>query len=219
MEKGMQRRTLVKGTALALSTVIASSISGCLTKELYSDSPSYDAYTETISQIYITADEKNFVILGKKHHYIVSVAPELAKAMKSGLHARMQAEFLPIYIDENQGLQGILFLRIPEMDTLEERQLSEAEALGFRLTWPANTMTHRYEITGTRYASTKDLMAEQATTLNTTYTLQVYAIRRKNKVTRVLMTPITATTDGVLMILAIPLIPIVLLSTAPFKVK
>lgn len=222
MLKGMHRRTFMKGTAWVLNATILSSITGCFrhfTQDLYSDVPSYvyDTETETVDQLYITGDKKNFVILGEKYHYIVPVDPELGKAITSDLHPRMQAEFEPIYVDDNQQINGTLLLRISDIDKLDHSQVSEAKALGFYLRSSENTMVSYFSFTGHRYNTTIDLTAQRPTKLNKTYTLEVHVHHQKNKVVQVLMTPITVAADGVSMIISIPLIPFVFAAAAPFR--
>ncbi|NBF04109.1 hypothetical protein GV819_17630 [Pseudomonas sp. Fl5BN2] len=219
MQKGMPRRALLKGTLLALSAVVVGSLSGCLTRKLYEDRASDEVYTETVSQFYITADEKSLVILGKKYHYFMLVDPELLKVIKSGLHGKMQAEFLPISVTYWQTLEGEFILRIPQMDQLDASQVNEAKALGFVASKSQNALQQRYAIRGSRFESGRDISAHQASPLNSTYTLHFSAYRKKSKVTQVLLTPVTVTADGVLTILALPLLPLAFMAAQPFKVK
>lgn len=219
MQKGIPRRGLLKGTVVALGAVVAGSLGGCLTSQLYEKRGSDEVYTETVGQFYITADEQSFVIIGKQYHYFMQVDPELLKAIRSGLHGKMQAEFLPISVTYWQNLVGEFILRIPQLDQLEPGQIDEAKALGFVASPSQNALLHRYAIRGSRFTSKRDITAYQANPLNSTYTLHFSAYREKSKVTQVLLTPVTVTADGVLMILALPLLPLGLMAAKPFKVK
>ncbi|MFJ7141702.1 hypothetical protein [Pseudomonas protegens] len=219
MQKGTPRRALLKGTVMALGAAVAGSLGGCLTSRLYESRASNEVYTETVSQFYITADAKSFVILGKKYHYFVIVDPELLQAIKSGLHGKMQAEFSQILVNAWQNLEGELVLRIPGLDQLDAHQIDEAKALGFVAARSQNALLHRYAIRGSRFESKRDISAYPANALNSTYTLNFSAYREKSKVGQVLLTPVTLTADGVLTILALPLLPVAFMAAQPFRVK
>ena len=219
MQKRTPRRALLKGTVMALGAAVAGSLGGCLTSRLYESRASNEVYTETVSQFYITADAKSFVILGKQYHYFVMVDPELLKAIKSDLHGKMQAEFSQILVNAWQNLEGELVLRIPGLDQLDAQQIDAAQALGFVVARSQNALLHRYAIRGSRFESKRDISAYPANALNSTYTLNFSAYREKSKVGQVLLTPVTVTADGVLMILALPLLPVAFMAAQPFRVK
>ncbi|WP_445495194.1 hypothetical protein [Pseudomonas sp. 8(2025)] len=219
MQKGTPRRALLKGTVMALGAAVAGSLGGCLTSRLYESRASNEVYTETVSQFYITADAKSFVIFGKQYHYFVMVDPELLKAIKSDLHGKMQAEFSQILVNAWQNLEGELVLRIPGLDQLDAQQIDAAQALGFVVARSQNALLHRYAIRGSRFESKRDISAYPANALNSTYTLYFSAYREKSKVGQVLLTPVTLTADGVLTILALPLLPVAFMAAQPFRVK
>ncbi len=219
MQKGTPRRALLKGTVMALGAAVAGSLGGCLTSRLYESRASNEVYTETVSQFYITADAKSFVILGKQYHYFVMVDPELLKAIKSDLHGKMQAEFSQILVNAWQNLEGELVLRIPGLDQLDAQQIDAAQTLGFVVARSQNALLHRYAIRGSRFESKRDISAYPANALNSTYTLNFSAYREKSKVGQVLLTPVTLTADGVLTILALPLLPLAFMGAQPFRVK
>ncbi|WP_236204099.1 hypothetical protein [Pseudomonas protegens] len=219
MQKGTPRRALLKGTVMALGAAVAGSLGGCLTSRLYESRASNEVYTETVSQFYITADAKSFVILGKQYHYFVMVDPELLKAIKSDLHGKMQAEFSQILVNAWQNLEGELVLRIPGLDQLDAQQIDAAQALGFVVARSQNALLHRYAIRGSRFESKRDISAYPANALNSTYILNFSAYREKSKVGQVLLTPVTLTADGVLTILALPLLPLAFMGAQPFRVK
>ncbi|NMZ30314.1 hypothetical protein HBO40_21965 [Pseudomonas protegens] len=219
MQKRTPRRALLKGTVMALGAAVAGSLGGCLTSRLYESRASNEVYTETVSQFYITADAKSFVILGKQYHYFVMVDPELLKAIKSDLHGKMQAEFSQILVNAWQNLEGELVLRIPGLDQLDAQQIDAAQALGFVVARSQNALLHRYAIRGSRFESKRDISAYPANALNSTYTLNFSAYREKSKIGQVLLTPVTLTADGVLTILALPLLPLAFMGAQPFRVK
>lgn len=219
MQKGIPRRAVLKGSVMALGALVAGSLGGCLTSQLYESRASNEVYTETVSQFYITADAQSFVILGKKYHYFVIVDPELLKAIKSDLHGKMQAEFSQILVNAGQNLDGKLLLRIPGLDQLDAQQIEAAKALGFVMARSQNALLHRYAIRGSRFKSKRDISAYQANPLNSTYTLNFSAYREKSKVGQVLLTPVTLTADGVLTILALPLLPVAFMAAQPFRVR
>ncbi|WP_426192686.1 hypothetical protein [Pseudomonas sp. NFXW11] len=215
----MPRRAVVKGALAALGALVAGSLGGCLTSTLYEEQGSDEVYTEAVGQFYLTGDEQSFVIIGKQYHYFMQVDPQLLKAIRSGLHRRMQAEFLPIRVSYWQTLEGEFILRIPQLDQLDPGQIEEARALGFVASTSQNALLQRFAIRGSRFTSKRDISAYQANPLNSTYTLHFSAYREKSKVAQVLLTPVTVTADGVLMILALPLLPLGLMVAKPFKVK
>jgi len=219
MQKTSPRPRLLRATLLAVSALTLASISGCLTSELYEPRASDEVYTEQVGQLYVTADQKSFVVLGKKYHYFILVEPELLQAIRSGLHAKMQAEFLPVHVSMYETLDGEFELKIPGLGQLAAGEVNEAKALGFVASAQQDALLHRYKIQGSRFKSSKDISALQGSTLNNTYPLQVSAYRKKSKVTQVLLTPVTVTADGVLMILAAPLLPVAFMAAQPFRVK
>ncbi|MCP6691149.1 hypothetical protein [Pseudomonas donghuensis] len=219
MQKTSPRPRLLRATLLALAALSSASISGCLTSALYKPRASDEVYTEQVGQLYVTADQKSLVVLGKKYHYVILVEPELLQAIRSGLHAKMQAEFLPVHVGMFKTLDGEFVLKIPGLGQLDPHELNEAQALGFVASAQQDALLHRYRIRGSRFESAKDITGFQGNTLNSTYTLQVSAYREKSKVTQVLLTPVTVTADGVLMILAAPLLPVAFMVAQPFRVK
>ncbi|WP_095163026.1 hypothetical protein [Pseudomonas sp. Irchel 3F5] len=203
----------------ALSALAIASISGCLTSKLYEPRASDEVYTEQVSQLYVTADQKSFVVLGKKYHYFILVEPKLLQAIRSGLHAKMQAKFLPVHVSMYETLDGEFELKIPGLEQLQAHEVNEAKTLGFVTSAQEDALLHRYKIKGSRFKSSKDISALEGSALNSSYTLQVSAYREKSKVTQVLLTPVTVTADGVLMILAAPLLPVAFMAAQPFRVK
>ncbi|SDQ63676.1 hypothetical protein SAMN05216487_2991 [Pseudomonas sp. UC 17F4] len=216
MHKPPPRSRLLRA---AVSALAIASISGCLTSKLYEPRASDEVYTEQVGQLYVTADQKSFVVLGKKYHYFILVEPALLQAIRSGLHARMQAEFLPVHVSMYETLDGEFELRIPGLAQLQAHEFNEAKALGFVVSTQQDALVRRYKIQGSRFEARKDISALEGNTLNSTYTLQVSAYREKSKVTQVLLTPVTVTADGVLMILAVPLLPVAFMAAQPFRVK
>lgn len=187
-------------------------LAGCATPALYEDinRPEYREYTETVSQILISQDNKNIVILGAEHHYIVDAPKDLVAAMHAGFQSGLRAKFTPFTVDREGDLDGELELRLAGTATPEERQ--DARRMGF---YPyggkddAAVMRNRYTIHGKRYAAGKFALPPLARPLNQTYAITVREQKPVGgKAALALLTPVTLAADGVLVILAVPLIPV-----------
>ncbi|MGO4282430.1 hypothetical protein SAMN05216321_12040 [Cupriavidus sp. OV038] len=199
----MQRRHFL--AALAVSTVATS---GCVTRKLFKeiDKPRFRDYQETASQILISQDKKSLVVLGKRYHYVMAAPKGLVEVIQSALHPRVRAVFSTFTVDLDGNVMGRLTLKAADAFTAEEVAL--AVALGF----PKNCGTERcgaaqYTIKGKRYAAGDTKYPDPATPLNQSYTIPVreeLGAGARNAL--VLLTPVAVAADGVLVLVAIPLV-------------
>ncbi|WP_448091612.1 hypothetical protein [Pseudomonas lini] len=103
----MQRRSVI----LAMACAGLGVLTGCA-----SSTPpvrrTIRSYTEEVSSILITADDKQIVFLGARYHYIFSAPPELLSVLRSSIHASLVAEFNPFTVFEDQRIVGEFSLKL-----------------------------------------------------------------------------------------------------------
>ncbi|WP_233874760.1 hypothetical protein [Paraburkholderia adhaesiva] len=200
----MNRRIFI----CASSAIAIGSISGCLTHGLYEniDRPEYRTYTETVSQILISADGKNLVFIGEDYHYIFDAPEHFAQLLDSPLHKDLTATFNSFSVSTNGAVTG--FVRL-ELDNIGEKDAIIASQYDFRTA--GKKMWRNLNLSGKRYQAGSFQGAGDQKHLNTPYIVNVKEeLPRGGKRALVLLTPVTVAADGVLMILSLPLLPVLI---------
>lgn len=202
----MNRRLFI--TALVLSI---SGLSGCITTSaLFSEveKKEYKEYSESVSRILSTPDGKKIVVIGKDYHYIFDVSSKLIALMNSPLHPYLSAEMKGFDVSLDSKVRGTFILYLAEGASEDNKKL--AESFGFTPEKPSPYL--QFWISGMRYSAGKiNVPPAQAVELNREYQVDVTEERPiGGKAVLLLATPLTVAADGVLLLLAIPLVPVVL---------
>ena len=61
-------------------------------------------YTETISSVLASQNERHIVAIGRDHHYVFEVPEQLARALRSPLRTQLTAAFTPFHSRQSPGI-------------------------------------------------------------------------------------------------------------------
>lgn len=201
----MKRRQFLLGaTALTLS--------GCVTSSLIDGIERRESqpYQEKISHFLVTPDCTKVVILGEKFHYVLTATSLLANVLTSPWHRRVSASFNYFSVTREGVVRGRYRLSLDAAATDEEK--TAARAAGFKVSSSGEIYSEAY-ISGQRYAAGGFKIPADVQKLNQEYVIQVSEEQARGaKVLGYALTPVTVAADGVLMLLAIPLIPVAYLA-------
>jgi hypothetical protein len=189
--------------SLTIAGILSSvgAVSGCVTTSLFKP----HEYEERISSILITADGKKLIVITKKYHYIFDAPTIVVNTIKSTFHSYVRADFSHFRVDSSGKIKGDVKLSINS--NAPESEIEKAVSLGYKNSKYFNSV--ECEITGIRYDSNGiEPMAENQK-LNKEYIIVVTAEQSYGeKAAKSLLTPITITADGVLVLAAIPLLAV-----------
>ena len=186
---------------------------GCfpLTSLMYEKSDDFDLYTEKVSSILISTDNKSIVVIGQAHHYIFSAPSGLIKMLQSPIRQHLSADFGAFEVDEDENITGILTLRAPQLDP---RARGEAIALGLKFRPKASSAQQWWndiKLKGVRYRAGSFPPYAKSLKLKKTYSVPVTAnVPKLGKVSRAALTPLTIAADGTGFIGGIALSPFLL---------
>ncbi|PLP99292.1 hypothetical protein [Cupriavidus pauculus] len=197
---------------LVLSMLPLFGASGCVTHKLVSDATSLERkgkYEEVIDQVMMTADGTKLVVIAPKHHCIFDVKPQFAELLHSPLHQKLTAHLSTFRVEPGGVVSGAIGLTLSDLDDAEY-----ASARAFGLYGSRTNMRGSYDLRGERYSAGGFRMPGSMKPLNRSYEVTVEECSRRAKPAMVLLTPLTEAVDGVLVLAAIPLVPILILSRA-----
>jgi len=174
-------------------------------------------YTETVASLLISNDYKSIVIIGDRYHYIFAAPPHLVDALSSPLHAQLSGSFSTFHVEKNGHISGQFDLNLNAASTPELRE--QAAQLGF-VADAGGTLTLHGDLSGKRYPQGTLKAGRHSQPLNQSYVIDISVDEsRGDAVADDLLSPITAGSDGVLLLyyaaLAPILIPIAILTKAP----
>ena len=161
-------------------------------------------YVESVSSLLISSDDKNIVVITEKYHYIFDAPPDMVAALKAPFHRSIEGSLGTLFI-AGSGAASIRYeLLLKDAATPQERD--QALAAGFQARGKASdTLSIRGELHGTRYESGGvQPPAQSPLRLNRTYEISVNAeLSPAEKYGRALLTPITVTADGAMVLGAV----------------
>lgn len=201
---------LLLGKWMSWAVICASLLlSGCITSGMYESSKPH-SYQELVDAVLISRDGDKMVVMADSYHYVFDTPQMLSKTFNADFYSQVRAEFTDFEVSGWGDLSGSFLLVLPQ-DASTAAQ-AEAAVLGYERAGDGR-MSYRDQVRGKRYAANGikpegELYAHQ---LNTRYT--IYVTERPNTVKsvgRVLVTPITVTADGLLILAAAPLLPFVI---------
>lgn len=199
----MNRRLFLAGGLLTLTGCVTSSLVDSVNRKEYRDEE------ERIQQFLISADSANLVILGEHYHYVMVVPAVLQQVMASPLRKQLEASFNHFTVAVDGKVSGRYRIQFISSNEAERR---EALAMGFKLQKNGEIVTEAW-IRGQRYAVERKLENSNAKALNREYRIALRVEQPRGvKVLRYALTPVTLAADGVLMLAAIPLIPLAYLA-------
>jgi hypothetical protein len=192
--------------------------SGCLTTAMMS-SKDRDNYIEKVGSVLISADGKTLAVIGKEYHYLFDAPQAIKAVLDPDLGSVVNVHFQTFSVDSAQRITGGYTLNVIKTATAEQKE--KAVAAGFK-TLPNGNLNFTGTLSGTRY-SANGIQAENATQkLRQEYTINVSAEKSAggkaiSTAGKLLVTPITLAADGVLILVAVPLLLIIAIGSAASK--
>ncbi|HDR9585468.1 hypothetical protein [Burkholderia stabilis] len=200
----MKRRTLL--TAGAIAT--AAGLTGC-TAMLFEDGH----YKETVDRFLVSEDGKKFVVLGKKYHYIFDMPEHLGAVLASSYRKSIKASLYD-FVAQGDKISGKFELELHRSDMADD-DWDRALADGFTSDG-RNDLKMKGALDGTRYLADGFAQGKTWSSFAHSYTIQVTdRITTAGKAVRVLATPVTLAADGVMMIGAVVLSPVIVVMLLP----
>lgn len=165
-------------------------------------------YSETISSVLISQDRRHLVVIGDHYHYVFDTPAHFAELLASPLHEKVGATLSEFHVGREGDITGRFTL---DMDgDLSQRDHDTAQALGFVQT-DARHLVQYGEIRGRRFVGSALRADRQRSALNHPYTIEISAEEPLgSRVADRLSTPITVTSDGILLLYYVALSPVLL---------
>lgn len=200
----MNRRLFLCASALPML-----GLGGCATEALYSkiSKTEYRNYEEPVSQILVSSDGKNIVVLGATYHYIFDTPPKLIEVLDSPLHPKLSAAMHQFDVKPNGDIKGSFYLLMPNDATDDDMHF--AQSLGFE-SRKREAASLPFGLVGKRYSAKGFTMpaAGQVKQFNRPYNVSIREeLPIGGKAALALLTPVTVAADGVVVLLGIALVP------------
>lgn len=201
----MKRRTLLRASAIAVTAGLA----GC-TSMLFEDG----RYDETVERFLVSDDGRKFVVLGTQYHYIFEM-PEHFGAMLASSYRQSLEVSLVDFVEQGDTITGNYWLRLRPVKPLTDDERAQALADGFTLRGSVE-LEMKGTLHGTRYRADGFDQRKTWWSFSRPYTVHVVdRLTTADKAVRVLATPVTLAADGVLMIGAVALFPVISVTVLP----
>jgi len=136
----LDRREFVSGS---LFPFIGLSVAGCMTT-----TPEWRSYSERITSVLISADEKKLVVFTSDYHYLFEAPPAIVRTLKGAFHPYVTATFGGFRVLADGSMQGSGALQLWKAPA---DRVDEAVAAGFTRTGSGraellvNLQGHRYK--------------------------------------------------------------------------
>ncbi|MCK9688391.1 hypothetical protein [Scleromatobacter humisilvae] len=199
----------VRRLALAAMAGAAFVLSGCASPARESaPAPAREQhYTETISSVLVSGDDKRIAAIGSGHHYIFTAPEVLVKALRSPVHPQLTATFTTFHIDQRGIVTGDWLLTlVPDASPAARAQASEVGLVA----GPDGVMAAGGILKGQRFTGWTYALRGPHDKLNkpTTIDITIDASTADNAVDEA-ATPIRMAADGVQLIYWAPLAPVI----------
>ena len=164
-------------------------------------------YTETISSVLVSGDDKRIAAIGSGHHYIFTAPEVLVKALRSPVHPQLTATFTTFHIDQRGMVTGDWLLTLAPDASPAARE--QARAVGL-VPGPDGVMAAGGILKGQRFTGWTYSLRGPQDKLNkpTTIDITTEASTADNVVDEA-ATPIRFAADGVQLIYWAPLAPVI----------
>ncbi|MBS0417044.1 MAG: hypothetical protein JSR66_04990 [Proteobacteria bacterium] len=135
----MDRREFLSGSLLFSGL----SVAGCVTT-----TPEWTSYSETVTSVLISADEKQLAVVTRDYHYLFEAPPALVRTLKGSFHPDVIATLGGFRVFANGTMQGTVTLQLRNAPA---DKMDEAVAAGFSLMEPRHAALvvslegHRYK--------------------------------------------------------------------------
>jgi hypothetical protein len=198
----------VRRLALAALAGAAFVLAGCATSAAPEPPPpTGQHYTETISSVLVSADEKRLAAIGSRHHYIFTAPEVLVKALRSPVHPQLTATFTTFHIDRRGVVTGDWLLTLAPDASPAAREQARAAGL---LPGPDGVLAAGGILKGQRYTGWTYSLRGPQDKLNKPYTIEITTDATAADVAvDEAATPIRMAADGVQLLYWAPLAPII----------
>ena len=170
-------------------------------------------YEETVDRFLVSEDGKKFVVLGKRYHYIFDMPEHLGAVLVSSYRKSIQAA-LSGFIAQGSKISGEYRLALSRADVTDD-DWARAQADGLT-TSRQGELSMEGALNGSRYRADGFEQGKTWSSFSHTYTIEVDdRLTKGDKAVRVLATPVTLAADGVMMIGAVVLFPVIVVVAAP----
>ena len=164
-------------------------------------------YTETISSVLVSGDEKRIAAIGNGHHYIFGAPEVLVKALRSPVHPQLTATFTTFHIDPRGVVTGDWLLTLaPDASPAQREQAREVGLVA----GPEGVMAAGGILKGQRFTGWTYSLRGPQDKLNKAYTIDITTeASAADKAVDEAATPIRMAADGVQLIYWAPLAPVI----------
>ena len=202
----MERRQFIKLISVAVG---AAALSSCelaqdiaepsLTKGLFKE----ESYYENLSKIYLSGDDKKLIVISTKYHYIFDIPKALVATFKTSLHQFVTGTLGEMIVDGNNKTSINVGL-VLKKEAPETEQKIALDSGFIRAGSDKKTIFFNQDLHGVRYSSGGVKPPADSVALNKNYTVHVSAkLSKGQKAGKLLLTPLTITADGAVMLGAI----------------
>ncbi len=186
----MRRRDVLTGTVSSLAVL---SITGCLTAKLYGTRETQ--YDETALSFLVTEDGSELVVVGEKYHYIFDdISPSLRHVLGSPLRTVVTANLTSFRVRRDNVVTGDYTLELSGQASDEERR--SAIDAGF----VAPELTLSGSLKGIRYSAKGFPSLTETQRFNRPYIVSITEESGANLPTKILLTPLAVTADGLIVL-------------------
>ena len=198
--------TAVRRLVLALLAGAAWLLAGCAAAP--SDAPrGQQRYTETITSVLVSGDDRRIAAIGSSHHYIFGAPEVLVKALRSPVHPQLTAAFTTFHVDARGVVSGDWLLTLAPDASPAARD--EARAVGL-VPGPDGVMAVGGILTGQRYTGWTYSLRGPQDKLNRPATIEVTTDASAADIAvDDAATPIRLAADGVQLVYWAPLAPVI----------
>lgn len=192
----MRRRDLLKGTS---SSLVVLSVTGCFTPKLYKTRETQ--YDETALSFLVTEDGSKLVVLGEKHHYIFDdISPSLTQVLGSPLRTIVAVSLTSFRVKKDNIVTGDYSLKLSEEASDEQRR--NAIDAGF----PEPELILLGNLKGVRYSAEGFPSPPETQKFTRPYVVSITEETEAKLSTKILLTPLTVTADGLIVLGVVALV-------------
>lgn len=208
--KNTESLTLKKTTTLFLAFVFMVFGGACVTTGMWQDKNyKQKTFYETVSSFLVSADNKNIIVLGKDKHYVFAFPIKLQRILADkSISPHIKANFQTFKLYANTAkVNGYFYLVFKEKNITPDRQ-KQLKALGFYQSHKNKSEWRSHQkLTGTYYQAGNFKLPSNSRYLNQSYRVKMVLNTPKDQTARkVLLTPLTVLTDGLILIGSIPIL-------------
>jgi hypothetical protein len=201
---------LRRGLMLAAVAPWATGLSGCA-------SPAEQVtkvYSETVSSLLISQDNKHVVVIGSHYHYVFDAPGALVQVLASGLHENLDGVLSDFHVDASGAITGHYQLRL--RPGLSSELETAATAFGFTPSTPQQSARLlEGQLSGKRFLDNALRANRFRQTLNRSYVVEITAEQgRGDRFVEAIASPVTVAAEGVTLLYYIALAPVLI----PFAV-